>query len=133
MELDINQNRTGGTIDSWCGKCKMVLAHTIEAMVGDKPMRVHCNTCHSQHAYKASQPKTGARSQPGKGRPTRYKTLLEGSSTQVTKPYSPKDTYQQGDVLKHPNFGVGVTTAVKDATKIEVLFEGGLKLLVHGQ
>ena len=133
MEREINQNRTGGTIDSWCGKCKMMLAHTIEAMVGERPVRVHCNTCQSQHAYKASQPKTGARSQTGKGRPTRYKTLLEGSNTQVTKPYSPKDTYQQGDVLKHPNFGVGVTTAVKDATKIEVLFEGGMKLLVHGQ
>ena len=28
---------------------------------------------------------------------------------------------------------VGVTTAVKDDTKIEVLFEGGPKVLVHGR
>jgi len=49
------------------------------------------------------------------------------------RPYSPNDKYQPGDVLKHPSFGVGVTTAIKDGTKIEVLFEGGSKLLIHGR
>ena len=27
--------KPGGNVDSWCGKCSMMLAHTIEAMVGD--------------------------------------------------------------------------------------------------
>jgi hypothetical protein len=102
-------------------------------MVGDKPARVHCNTCHSQHAYKASEPgKTTARAQTGKPRQSRYKVLLN-ENTDAPKSYSPKETYQPGDVLKHPSFGLGVTTAVKDGTKIEVLFEGGVKLLIHGQ
>ena len=48
--------RPGGNVDSWCGKCKMMLAHTIETLVGDKPARVQCNTCKSQHAYKAQVP-----------------------------------------------------------------------------
>src|SRR2546426_11208945 len=134
METEISQNRVGGTIDSWCGKCKLILAHTIEAMVVDRPVRVHCNTCRSQHAYKRSEPnKAVARVQPGKTRSTRYETLLKGSDAAVPKSYSQKDRYQAGDVLKHASFGVGVTTAVKDGTKIEVLFEGGSKLLVHGQ
>ena len=133
MGTELNENRPGGTIDSWCGKCKLMLAHTIEAMVGDKPARVHCNTCQSQHAYKASEPgKTTGRTQTGKPRQSRYKVLLN-ENTDAPKSYSPKETYQPGDVLKHPSFGLGVTTAVKDATKIEVLFEGGVKLLIHGQ
>ena len=41
--------KVGSDIDSWCGKCKRILAHTVEAMVGDKPARVNCNTCKSQH------------------------------------------------------------------------------------
>jgi hypothetical protein len=49
------------------------------------------------------------------------------------KIYSPKDKYETGDVLEHPTFGRGITTAVKDATKIEVLFESGSKTLVYGK
>jgi len=115
METEFSKPRIAGTIDSWCGKCKLILAHTIEAMVLDKPVRVHCNTCKSQHTYKPSEPiKAVARAQPGKARSTRK--------------------YQPGDVLKHASFGMGVvTTAGKDGTKIEVLFEGGSKLLVHGR
>ena len=40
METEGSAKKIGGTIDSWCGKCKLILAHTIEAMVGDKPARV---------------------------------------------------------------------------------------------
>jgi hypothetical protein len=130
----MNRVEPGGTIDSWCGKCKMMLAHTIEAMMGNKPARVHCNTCQSQHAFKASEPTKRAPRAPGTGgsRPVRYKTLIAGSSA-AAKTYSPKETYQEGDVVQHPTFGVGVTTAVKDASKIEVLFESGAKVLVHGR
>jgi len=121
----------GGTIDSWCGKCKMILAHTIEAMVGNKPARVHCNTCGSQHAYKASEP--GKPAATGKARPSRYKSVMKTADVAAAKPYSPKDKYEPGDVLQHPSFGVGVATAVKDGTKVEVLFESGSKLLVHSR
>ena len=132
METEINKNRPGGTIDSWCGKCKLILAHTIEAMIGNKPARVHCNTCKAQHTYKPNEPgKAGA--QPGKMRPGRYKTLIKDTDMAEAKNYSPKEKYQPGDVLRHPNFGFGVATAVKDGTKVEVLFETGSKLLVHSQ
>ena len=129
--METSEIRTGGTVDSWCGKCKMILAHTIEAIVDDRPARVHCNTCNSQHTYKASAPaKTGRTPKP---RTTRYQGLIKESSTAAPKIYSPKEKYQSGDVLRHPSFGVGVTTAVKDDTKIEVLFESGSKVLVHGR
>src|SRR6267142_1173040 len=48
--------KLGGNVDCWCGKCNMILAHTIEAMVKDKPARVHCNTCKAQHTYKPNKP-----------------------------------------------------------------------------
>jgi len=146
METDHSSKKLGGNVDAWCGKCKMMLAHTIEAMMGDKPARVHCNTCGSPHSYKSGAPGTSTRKSasrdasgtapakpPGRGRASKYQSLMNSKSAAVAKNYSPKDRYEEGDVLEHPTFGRGVATAVKDATKIEVLFENGSKTLVHGR
>ncbi len=48
--------KPGDDVDSWCGTCKRLLAHTVEAMVDDVPARVHCNTCKAQHKYKPYMP-----------------------------------------------------------------------------
>ena len=137
--------KPGGDIDSWCGECKLILAHTIEAMVGDKPARVHCNTCKAQHSYRPYEPGEARRRvrareaggslgpQPGKSRASRYQTLLKGKNMALAKRYSPKDNYAPGDVVEHPSFGVGVAIALKDGTKIEVLFDDGSKVLIHGR
>ena len=137
MGIEASKTKLGGNIDSWCGKCKLLLAHTIEAMVGDKPTRVHCNTCRSQHSYRPHPPNAVPREpRQGnaiRGRTSRYQTLLKAKDAAVVKAYSPKDRYEEGDVLEHPTFGRGIATAVKDGTKIEVLFESGSKTLVQGR
>ena len=131
--IEASKNKVGGTIDSWCGKCKLVLAHTIEAMIGEKPTRVQCNTCSAQHTFKAQQPNvtsTGSESR-GKPRSTRYQILLKGKDTALAKAYCSSERYVPGDLMQHAVFGFGVATAVKDGTKVEVLFEGGSKMLIH--
>ncbi len=42
----------GDNVDAWCGRCKLDLAHTVEAVVDGWPARVVCRTCGAQHAYK---------------------------------------------------------------------------------
>ena len=111
----------------------MLLAHTIEAMVGDKPKRVTCNTCKSQHAYKAQAAKTSSTPRLGKSAASKHQSALKASSSAVAKPYSQTSKYQAGDILDHLTLGRGVTTAVKEGAKIEVLFESGLKTLVHAR
>jgi hypothetical protein len=140
--MQIN-HKPGSNIDAWCGKCKMLLAHTIEAMVGEKPARVHCNTCKSQHGYKPHAPNDKAQPGTKAGSPkraastsrrssaNRYQSLVMGSETKVVETYSPRNKYESGDLLEHPQFGRGAVTAVKDGTKIEVLFQAGPKTLVH--
>jgi len=121
----------------------MILAHTIEAMVGDKPARVHCNTCKAQHSYKPHKPGEGSRT--GRARKegsatgatprkrgNQYQELLKDKNMAHVKRYSPKDKYSPGDVVEHPTFGIGVARSPRDGTKIEVLFEDGLKVLVQG-
>ena len=144
METEHSAKKPGDTIDSWCGKCKLMLAHTIEAMVGDKPARVLCKTCRAQHSYKPNPPGAPRKSvsrdasgaaprQPARGKASKYQSFLNASGSAVAKVYSPKDRYEEGDILEHPTFGRGVATLVRDATKIEVLFEMGSKTLVHGR
>lgn len=139
MQTEESNLKLGGTIDSWCGKCKLILAHTIEALVGDKPARVSCNTCKSQHRYNPTVPKSPRPASTG-GAPmsraaragaNRYQSLLKDSSVVMT--YSANQKYQPGDVVDHATFGRGAVTATKDGSKIEVLFESGTKTLIHAR
>ena len=41
----------GSTIETQCTRCRTLTNHTIVAMVGEKIVRVECNTCHSMHNY----------------------------------------------------------------------------------
>ena len=139
-KTELSDKKPGSDIDSWCGKCKRVLAHTIEAMVGDKVARVNCNTCKSQHIYRPQPPRstpkregTGSAPKTGKTRATRYESLLKSKDASSSRTYSFEIKYDAGDILEHPKFGRGVVMAVKDVTKIEVLFESGSKLLVHAR
>lgn len=135
----------GGNVDAWCSKCNLMLAHTIEAMVGDRIKRVHCNTCNTQHMYKGHAPGEGpvrARAPAGDGprrppgpltRASDYDELMKGRDPANVRKYSPKDKYAPGDLVGHPSFGLGVTTQIKDSTKVEVLFKDGPRVLVHGR
>jgi hypothetical protein len=133
LNTELTTKKLGSNIDSWCGKCKMLLAHTIEAMVGDKPKRVMCNTCKSQHAYKAQAAKTSSTPRVGKSAASKHQSALKASSTAVAKTYSQTSKYEAGDILDHLTLGRGVTIAVKEGSKIEVLFESGVKTLVHAR
>lgn len=135
--------KPGDDVDSWCGACKLILAHTIEALVDDTPARVHCNTCKAQHNYRPHQPgkapktvrqRKGAASggpQTRKARANQYEKLLNGKDMSLAKRYSPTDSYALGDVVEHARFGFGLTTTIKAGNKIEVFFEDGVKTLVH--
>jgi hypothetical protein len=148
--------RIGSNVDGFCTKCKLILAHTIEAVVDTTIKRVHCNTCKSKHAYRAHAPgeapakaksagkkatksiKVGGtagkkRGVPGLVRASDYSTLLKGRGMASARQYSFRDRFRTGEVLTHNLFGLGVVTADKGADKIEVLFELGPKTLIHGK
>jgi hypothetical protein len=131
----------GKDVDSWCTKCKMILAHTIEAVVNGRITRVHCNTCGGQHAHRARPPGEGgtasgtraARSSRSRPAPAAvlYADLVRGRDEKSARPYSGTDRFAARELIKHPSFGLGVVTALKDVNKIEVLFPDGAKTLIH--
>ena len=133
--------RVGGEVDSQCTKCRMVLAHTIIAMVGSKPARVQCNTCGGQHNFHAVS-KTAA-AKPSAARAARGETARPAATRQTfdealaakgpgSRPYSIKTAFLKDEVLVHPTFGAGWVEEVR-GDKVDVVFKSGTRTLVHAK
>ena len=56
---------------------------------------------------------------------------LEGSSP--SRRYGLSERFSVNDIVEHPSFGTGVVRNVMPGDKIEVLFEGGSKILAHSR
>jgi hypothetical protein len=142
-------HKVGGEVDALCTRCKLTLAHTILAMVGTKIARVRCNTCGGDHAYRAAPGVTdrpsssgatrAARASTGSAAPSKaekviisFEEQLAGKDVANARQYSPKETFQVDQVIRHPTFGTGFVTAVR-GDKVDITFRTDTKTLVHGR
>ena len=141
--------KAGDEVDSKCtkGGCKMVLAHTIVAMVGDKIARVKCNTCGGEHAYRP--PPTASEATARRRRAERkaavalatatiataedYPNLIKGHDISQPSKYSLRMTLNTNDVIDHPKFGIGLVTELKEGKKAMVAFPEGGRILAFGR
>ena len=138
----------GGNADSWCTKCKLILAHTVVAMVGQAPVKAQCNTCGSTHKFRGEAPqskgtsgqrikaalsKKNQRLSAGMVQANHYAELMDGRDPNTAKKYSAKAIFEKSDLVRHPKFGVGIVTVLKDPGKMEIIFETGPKTLVCGK
>ncbi len=136
--------KVGSEIDSYCGKCKMVLNHIVAAMVGDDPRRVRCLTCQSEHNHRlpskrttkkratASRKKKTTKSAKSTAASKWNKLIAEWDGNNV-KSYSIYDSFAENDWVNHTTFGKGLVTEVRGPSKIITLFESGEKMLMHGK
>ena len=129
-DVDVGQD-----IDSYCNKCKRVLAHVIIAMKDVKPGRVECKTCNGAHAYKATAPKKrGAATAETKkinALLVEYKNAMAGKDISQARRYKISESFEPDDIMDHKKFGVGLVSRVLVDSKIEVVFNDGTKVLVH--
>lgn len=135
--------QAGSDIDAYCSKCRMELMHVVIACKGEKVARVECKTCRGQHAYKhapASANKRGTsaiktkKPTTGKGsrsRPSAYEEALGGRDTSQAVSYRTSVTFNQGDIIDHHSFGIGVVTRLLSDAKVQVAFAQAEKILVH--
>ena len=54
--------------------------------------------------------------------------LLEGRDVQQARAYAPLETFQQGEVMRHPSFGVGLVMEIR-GDRLDVMFGAGLRTL----
>lgn len=133
------------TIEARCTRCRAVLNHTIVAMVGERVVRVECNTCHGVHNYHAeAEPKTPAarasvrkaesaprkaKKEPGAADREEWEALRPTMAQERAVPYDMNGAFRVRDLVEHPLFGLGVVQRVIKPNKMEVLFQVGKKLL----
>jgi hypothetical protein len=134
-------SKVGGDIDAWCTRCKLLLGHTILAMVGTRAARVRCNTCQGEHNFKASaaepkkgswEPKVDRDRRLAKPVVTSWEALLAKKDVSLARRYNLKERFETDDVLDHPVFGIGLVQEV-NGDKMRVAFKADTKLLVHGK
>lgn len=134
----------GDIIEAHCTRCRVLMNHTIVAMVGERVARVQCNTCDGVHNYKeaksAKAPAAGtagpkqapapraSRKDPGAAEREEWIALRPNMQRERAKAYAMNGSYKVKDLVEHPLFGLGVVQRVV-ANKVEILFEGGKKLL----
>ncbi len=58
---------------------------------------------------------------------------LDGIDPASLPAYRTSDIYQVDDYFNHKKFGVGQVVEIVDATKIQVLFRDGKRLMMHGR
>jgi hypothetical protein len=128
--------RVGGDVDSFCGKCKFVLAHTVLAMVGKTIARVRCNTCGTDHAFRRAPGGSPAAPTRTNTRPTRvvvsFAAQIEARGPSTARAYTPSATFQVDELIAHPTFGLGIVRAVR-RDKVDVAFKAAERTLIHGR
>ena len=139
----------GDEADSLCPRCKEETIHRVVAMVEKKIHLVICTRCNSQHRYRPSLAAMRKKTPLPSRRQARLIRKLEETKTPLpqtpldhwqklretlaeVKPldYDPGEKYRENQAIIHPTFGLGFVTRVIDASKIEVVFERQVKILV---
>jgi hypothetical protein len=137
----------GSTVETQCTRCRQLLNHTIVAMVGEKIVRVECNTCHGMHNYRAvkpvkepAAPRTAikkpaaprkAKADPEAAAIAEWSSLQSGMDADQAIPYDMNRSYRVNNLLNHSTFGLGIVQSVMP-NKIDVLFQVGKKRLRCG-
>lgn len=129
----------GKEVLSYCGSCKLPLAHMIIAMKSATTIaKVQCKTCGATHAYRdPAKSSTTKRKAPGKTRAKKVSISdlwMErmGQAKTKSKNYTIRESFQLGDIIDHKKFGPGIVDQVSD-DKIEVIFRFEIKTLVHNR
>jgi len=134
----------GGEIEAYCPspRCKADTTHTIISMYEDEVRRVQCVVCGEVHAYRKPRGDGAEGEGDGSGKKSSSKRLTwEDAMARATdadlantRPFSIRDTYEDGDVVHHPAFDIGFVIEQLPDNKVEVIFrDGGSRILVHNR
>jgi len=129
--------RVGAEVQSSCRKCGFGW-HVVIAMSAGEIAQVECGECRARHRYRPADARKPGASRAGKLPKTKHPAkkraaVVEADLSRPPRSFSARETYVPGDRLMHSSFGEGVVQAVMGPSKIEVLFETGVKVLVHAR
>ena len=143
--MSMKKLSAGDNIEAHCTRCRTILNHTIVAMVGERVVRVECNTGRGMHNYigvktaSAPTPRTSSRKsapvsgkakkEPGRAEREEWDSLRAAMEEKPVRAYDMNGKYRANDLVEHDVFGLGIVQLVVGPNKMNVLFQSGKKLL----
>ncbi len=79
--------RLGDTIDDYCPRCRLLLNHAVASLVGNKVVKVVCQTCHSEHPFRNAE--LPPKKKPGSRAALFEQVLVKTSSAPKTENLAP--------------------------------------------
>jgi hypothetical protein len=128
------KNSVGQNINSYCGKCKLNLDHTIMAMDGEAISKVRCKSCGGSHKFRSpldAQKVRKPRAKKGAGEIATAEIIWAAGLAEAKgkeRDYSMAAKYRVGDVVNHQTFGKGVVVKLY-ANKCDMLFKDRERLM----
>jgi hypothetical protein len=84
-------------------------------------------------AAKTGGPRLTAAQKLERSQTASWEHAIAGKPATAFKPYRVTQSFDAGELVRHPKFGDGVVSRVIDRGKVEVLFKDGPKTMAHGQ
>ena len=79
--------RLGDLIDDYCLRCKLLLNHAVASMMDGQVVKVICQTCFTEHAYRHGE---GGKKKPTLPRATLFDQVLAQATPVAAAPEAPK-------------------------------------------
>lgn len=137
----------GNAIEGYCKTCRTDTTHTITEIEGRQLRNVRCQECSSEAPFRSPRAKTKAglrevaakrksRAPARRGKKKKddpaaaFKQLLKGRDLDEAEPYNVKRPLDEGQLIEHPKFGLGIVLSVNEPTKANVAFEDRPRVMV---
>jgi hypothetical protein len=127
-------------IIAYCTHCDKNLSHTITSMDNGRVTGVLCGSCKEEHAFNgpigveaAPKKRSPRKVQPKNARPAidEWQVVMARARDLSATSYTMAGQYSAGEKLDHRTFGMGLVQKLIPPDKMEVLFEGGSKMLIR--
>ncbi len=83
-----SEYRLGDLIDDYCPRCRLLLNHAVASLVDGKVVKVICQTCYSEHAYRHGE--GGKKKKPSSGRTTLFEQVLSKTAPPTEPQTAPR-------------------------------------------
>lgn len=139
---------------AYCTKCRLDLMHVIVSMDRGVIVKSQCKSCGGVHGFRPpkgqenapvrekirrTSKSAGSTVKKGAAQPDsaeisrRWMELMAACADMKPRPYGIQERFAAGELISHPTFGKGVVVSVPGSQKMDVHFEGGIKLLAQGR
>ncbi len=130
----MEKNSAGQNIQSYCGKCRLNLDHTIMAMDGEVVSKVRCKSCGGSHKFRdpqVIQKVRKSRAKKGIGEAATAELVWAAGLAEAKgkeRDYSMVSKYRIGEIVNHQTFGKGIVMKLY-ANKCDMLFKDRERLM----